>query len=563
MSAATSHPLPSFYTWGFTGAPIQIHLSLEVVTKLRKYIQDSETGSVCGLLTGDTDKPGITRILDFKPLPALDAASVEAAEAVTSDEIVGFYRTTPIGSVAMPDDDRALAASFFRHPSSAFLIIETGKSTIGDARFCFWGEGELFDWPLMVFPFHEDELAVEEGRRRLNKNRDQSQDPFAGLTEVTSSTEKTLAPLELPSSAVDRGSAKRREASGQRWLAPALVALIAAFALVAMFLYFRRGLNPPAPPPVVVAQTEVQEPLGLSIERRGNDLRVTWNGNANIMSRADFGMLLIRGASVSRDVPLSAEELRAGTVVYSAPVDQTRFQLNVVAGGQVAREFLTVVMPQVADVAPSRPSAASSAGSNLKANALPRRPISSEPVAERELRQFKPLDSPNPPAAAPHRLDEPPLVGGTGPVNAGTPALLNQPALSPIAPPVSHTQTQSQSQVSSQPPAEVRAQRNPPTQAERSASEAQPPLPTHQVIPPLPPLLRGVLWKLTTVDVSIAVDASGNVTKAEAVAKPGLHPLLRDAAVQAARRWKFQPAQFNGHAVPANMVLQFNFAPTR
>ena len=52
MSAATSHPLPSIYTWGFTGAPIQIHLSLEVVTRLRKYIQDSETGSACGLLTG-------------------------------------------------------------------------------------------------------------------------------------------------------------------------------------------------------------------------------------------------------------------------------------------------------------------------------------------------------------------------------------------------------------------------------------------------------------------------------------------------------------------------------
>ena len=113
MSAATSHPLPSIYTWGFTGAPIQIHLSLEVVTRLRKYIQDSETGSACGLLTGDTDKPGITRILDFKPLPTLDAASVEAAEAGASDEIVGFYRTTPIGSVAMPDDDRALANELF------------------------------------------------------------------------------------------------------------------------------------------------------------------------------------------------------------------------------------------------------------------------------------------------------------------------------------------------------------------------------------------------------------------------------------------------------------------
>ena len=61
----------------------------------------------------------------------------------------------------------------------------------------------------------------------------------------------------------------------------------------------------------------------------------------------------------------------------------------------------------------------------------------------------------------------------------------------------------------------------------------------------------------------MSVDAAGNVVKAEAAAKPGLHPLLRDAAVDAARRWKFKPAQFDGHSVPANMVLQFNFAASR
>ena len=189
-----------------------------MVTRLRKYIQDSETGSACGLLTGDTDKPGITRILDFKPLPALDAASVEAAEAGASDEIVGFYRTTPIGSVAMPDDDKALARAFSAIQASAFLLIETGKSTIGDARFCFWGEGELFDWPLMVFPFDADELAVEEGRRRLNKSRDQSQDPFAGLTEVTSPPERRSQRPRFRHRRQHRGPGKRREApTGGGW----------------------------------------------------------------------------------------------------------------------------------------------------------------------------------------------------------------------------------------------------------------------------------------------------------------------------------------------------------
>jgi TonB family protein len=86
---------------------------------------------------------------------------------------------------------------------------------------------------------------------------------------------------------------------------------------------------------------------------------------------------------------------------------------------------------------------------------------------------------------------------------------------------------------------------------------------THQVVPVVPAELKGMIWRATTVDVNVLVDVAGNVVKAEAVAKPGLHPVLRNTAVQAAERWKFQPAQFNGHAVPANIVLQFNFAPNR
>lgn len=39
------------------------------------------------------------------------------------------------------------------------------------------------------------------------------------------------------------------------------------------------------------------------------------------------------------------------------------------------------------------------------------------------------------------------------------------------------------------------------------------------------------------VEVDVAVDEAGNVTKAELVAG---HPLLRRAAIEAARRWKFK-----------------------
>ncbi len=568
MAAAASQPLTDSYTWGFTGAPIQIHLDLEVVSGLRKQIQHSEKGSgelsACGLLTGETHTPGVTRILNFTPLDTLDAASVEAAKVGASDRVVGFYRTIPTGRVSMPDDDRALAASLFCHPSSVFMFVETEKSTIGAASFCFWGEGEIFDWPLMVFPFDAAELAIEEERRHSKRVREPSQSSAAGLEELTSPGEETQPPPEpVPVSLADRGQesrtpqpvAERRQASGGWWLALALAAVVAAV-LAGASLYVRRGSNLPVASQAAVARTEVQSPLGLSVERHGNDLRVSWNGSADRISKADFGMLLIRGSAVSRDVPLTAEELRAGSVVYVSPVDQVRFQLTVVAGGQVTREFLTIVVPEIVERSPNRASLTSSLSGNSNTRAVLRPPVSSGSVIPLELRQFK--KTRDPATATPPRIDEPPPVSGAAPVDSVTPSLLNRPAVSPGPPQVSINQVP----VSSLAPVDAPAQRTPQGQPSLSTSEAQPPVATHRVVPNLPIMLKkGAIWTPTTVDVNVSVDASGSVVKAEVAAKSGLHPLLRDAAVQAALQWKFQPARYDGHPLPANIVLQFRFFP--
>jgi protein TonB len=561
MSAATSHPLPEFYTWGFSGAPIQIQLNLDVVRGIRKQIQDSEKApgllSAYGLLTGNTSKPGITKILEFKSLKTLDATSIEAASSTASGEVIGFYRTTTIGSVSMPEEDRALAVSLFCQPKSVFLVIETGHSSIGEARFCFWGEGELFDWPVMPFPFDAEELAIHERRRLSRFVRKASQSTHAGLAPVTSLLDETTevalepepgtAPAQTqPVVAVSEPAAKQRKRAGMRWLVAALATLLAASVISSAFLYYRNG-KLPAASPGAPARAEVKASLGLAVERRGNDLVVSWNRNAAMIAKADFGMLLIRGNEVSRDIPLTAEELRGGSVVYASTAEQVRFQLNVVAGEQVAREFLALVLPQAPERVPERPaSVMSSPGGNAKAG-VPLRPVAlNVPVPAAELRPFKLVESPQPAAVTPARLDEPPAVAGAVPVAGETLPLLTRPVVTMAA------------------PVEVpAAQKNPSEETPAIATAAHPPVPTHQTVPALPTSLRGAIWKATVVDVNVSVDATGNVAKAEAVAKAGLNPLLRDAAVQAARRWKFQPAQFDGHAVPANIVVQFNFAGSR
>ena len=59
-----------------------------------------------------------------------------------------------------------------------------------------------------------------------------------------------------------------------------------------------------------------------------------------------------------------------------------------------------------------------------------------------------------------------------------------------------------------------------------------------------------------TVSVEVSIDESGSVTSARAVAG---HPLLREAAVDAARGWTFQPTVMQGKPVKVVGTLPFTY----
>jgi TonB family protein len=60
------------------------------------------------------------------------------------------------------------------------------------------------------------------------------------------------------------------------------------------------------------------------------------------------------------------------------------------------------------------------------------------------------------------------------------------------------------------------------------------------------------------VTVQVTVDETGNVVSAEAVSG---HPLLRAAAVAAAREAKFSPTRLSGKPVKVSGILTYNFVP--
>ena len=76
----------------------------------------------------------------------------------------------------------------------------------------------------------------------------------------------------------------------------------------------------------------------------------------------------------------------------------------------------------------------------------------------------------------------------------------------------------------------------------------QPPLPQHTVVPKAG----------STVNVQVTIDENGNVIAASAASG---HPLLRAAAVQAARSSTFTPTTLSGQPVKVTGVISYNFAP--
>jgi protein TonB len=75
--------------------------------------------------------------------------------------------------------------------------------------------------------------------------------------------------------------------------------------------------------------------------------------------------------------------------------------------------------------------------------------------------------------------------------------------------------------------------------------------------PPYPPAARAVRAS-GAVTVQVLIDESGAVVSASAVSG---HPLLRAAAVQAARGARFSPTQLSGQPVKVSGVITYNFVP--
>src|SRR4030095_9651663 len=74
-----------FYACSFQGAPVQVLLSLQVVRDIRRTlaqaVPSAATPSLKGVLLGNTVRPGMPKITDFRPIYSGSPAELEEAIA--------------------------------------------------------------------------------------------------------------------------------------------------------------------------------------------------------------------------------------------------------------------------------------------------------------------------------------------------------------------------------------------------------------------------------------------------------------------------------------------------
>ena len=75
-------------------------------------------------------------------------------------------------------------------------------------------------------------------------------------------------------------------------------------------------------------------------------------------------------------------------------------------------------------------------------------------------------------------------------------------------------------------------------------------------VPAYPPIAKGARASGTVV-VRVVVDEAGRVESAEAVSG---HPLLQQAAVEAARQARFSPTLLSGQPIKVSGTITYNFA---
>jgi hypothetical protein len=338
----------------------------------------------------------------------------------------------------------------------------------------------------------------------------------------------------------------------------ALIAAISTtiFALtVGTYSYFHPMPDAPAARaagPVPIASQSLEH-IHLSVERAGSSLHLLWDRNAPSIRAATHGTLHISDGAYTSQWGLSPALLAAGSFTYQPKSAEETFQLDVYSGSPAGTGVIQVMNPvarsPAGDVKPVNtpaPAAAIQAASPASTSA----PIPEEKDVA-------------PPAAKPPapKIEDPPNARSAPPAE---PEKWKQPA--PLTTPVSYPAPGPTVQMSAEPVPGPLAGRIvgkiPLVRRLKRPNRVVSPVPVFEARPMVQLAAADRPVGPVAVNVKVRVAESGVVTLAE-VEDYGDPPnwRLAAAALDAARRWTFEPARVEDAAVSSDVMLHFRFMP--
>jgi protein TonB len=329
----------------------------------------------------------------------------------------------------------------------------------------------------------------------------------------------------------------------RRWVATGALAAVVS---IAPFLLNSNSGSASTPFNMLSMQAETQPGL----------VRLRWNPSSKVLEDASGAVVWIADGMDESKLELTSSQLRSGALEYRPTASDLNFRMEigpfteslrvsdvVPAYPKVARRASVSTVEATESsmevVAPQRLTARSERRRKAQTRVeapTPVRSLEPPPVAARAVEKPKEIDVPAPPeiAMAPAKLERPPIVDRT-----------------PVVPTVRASAEDTESSSFAAPFKKVfgwipgvRKKTYVPAKVVR---QVQPRVSTP---------------KDTSVAVRVSIDAKGVVKDADLLTK-GVDGHLGRSAVEAAKRWKFEPARADERPVASNLVVRFKFEGTR
>jgi outer membrane biosynthesis protein TonB len=435
---------------------------------------------------------------------------------------VGFFRTHLRPGLFLDQDDFAFMTEAFADPSQVALLIRpAANGGTPAAGFFIWEDGDIDRrQTLLSFPFESQKL------RALGPVETKQIQPPAPLL--------ALPNIHIPVPNI------RKPMLG--WS----VAAVALIALLALGMQYRPAPSPP--------RKEVERPLNIALQRKGDAVIVDWDKRATALKQASSGVLTINDGGTTQKLNLSRTELDHGKVQFWPRSDEVTVHMDLThqdVAGSTANLAIPRPPPETAEATPPP----------VPVTATPQpRP---QTVSKRRQRPV-PKSAPKLIAAA-----MPPSGLPPAPPPQPNPAVEAPPVLVPVPPPsinfhartvavfisVEPKQSSELKKVVSRLPLLGRS-----FHAEGGA-DYSPARPTRPLAPHVPQMIAEDLAREISVDVKVSIDKHGAVKNAQVLS--GGNSMLANLAANTAETTAWEPAKQGDRTVSSDVIVHYRFSPAQ